>query len=146
MAQELFADRSFCRFNEIEIQINLANSRIHSTANGTTIFTRIIAIICLSFPVVMAMDILASDETEIEKSDDYSSPGPQLFITAFLFSTIPFYWIIFNVELRNYVIRKVSRRCQPLDIINLYIVLFVICHLPLVITIYVYGCEFCGNY
>ena len=99
-----------CRFNDIEIQINLANSRIHSTANGTTIFTRIIAIICLSIPVFMAMDILASDATEIDKSDDYSSPGPQLFITAFLFSTIPFYWIIFNVELRNYVIRKVSRQ------------------------------------
>ena len=99
----------------MEVQINLASSRIHSTANGTTIFTRIIATICLSIPVVMAIrDILASDETEIEKSDDYSSPGPQLFISAFLFSTIPFYWIIFNVELRNYVIRKVSRQTNKI--------------------------------
>ena len=115
MSKEPFADIFCCRFNEIEIQINLANTRIHSTANGTTMFTRVIATICLCIPVFMAIqDILASDETEIEKSDDYSSPGPQLFISAFLFSTIPFYWIIFNVELRNYVIRKVSRQTNKI--------------------------------
>ena len=85
-------------------------------------------------------DILASDETKIDKSDDYSSPGPQLFISAFLFSTIPFYWIIFNVELRNYVIRKVSRRTNKIQHL-----LFVICYLPLVITIYLYGVNFVEN-
>ena len=101
----------FSRLNENEVKVNLTISRIHSTANGTTIFTRIIAILSLLIPVVLAIKLIrASNLNDCENPEIFSSPAPAYFVTAFVFSTIPLYWILFNVELRNYVIRNISRR------------------------------------
>ena len=108
----------FSRLNENEVRVNLTISRIHSTANGTTIFTRIIAILSLLIPVVLAIKLIrASNLKDCENPDIFSFPGPAYFVTAFVFSTIPLYWILFNVELRNSVSRNISRhknKVQPI--------------------------------
>jgi hypothetical protein len=73
-------------------------------------FTRIVAIISFCIPLALATKTIISIRANpIEKTNDFSSPSPQFLATAFLFCIIPFCWIQFNVEMRNYFLKNVFK-------------------------------------
>ena len=73
-------------------------------------FTRIVAIISLCIPLALATKtIISIKANKIEKTNDFSSPSPQYLATAFLFCIVPFCWILFNIELRNYFLKYVFK-------------------------------------
>ena len=98
----------FFRFThrKSSLQETLHSLRLYSTANGTTMFTRILTMAFVLIPVLCGITLIHRSREDQDVEKYVSSPGVAFFISAFVFSVLPCCWILFNPELRDYVFRK----------------------------------------
>ena len=105
--------------------VTLTNSRLQSTANGTTSVSRLLSVMLISGMIFLVLIAVRSHKVSIPivthfyvikraslqnspKTDAfiYSSPGQTFFVCVTIFLWIPLAWILFNPELRAYIWRK----------------------------------------